>query len=83
MPNFDAFPPPWLGSPPRANQPIERIEPTLEEARNGWDAESLTAYVAERRAMQDTGIGAAKRRPRPQWANGSTWHWRRSLRWRV
>ena len=26
--------------------PVEVIEPTAEEAANGWDAEGLTAYVA-------------------------------------
>lgn len=30
----------------------ELVEPTDEERRNGWTAETLTAYLAERRAGQ-------------------------------
>jgi len=76
-------PAPWLASPPKQAKPVELIEPTEEERRNGWDAESLTAYVAERRAVQDTRIGPARCEPRPRWSNGSRWHWRCTPRWRV
>lgn len=74
---------PWLASPARPNQPIERIEPTPEEARNGWDVESLSKYVAERRAVQGSPLSPARRKPPPAWANGSRWHWRRMPRWSV
>ncbi len=50
----------------------ELVEPTEEEARNGWTAESLTAYLAERAAAQSGAIAfdpKYRRRPRPRWAN--------------
>ena len=73
---------PWLASPPRSKRPIERIEPTPEEAANGWTADTLSAYVAERRAAEDARIDPrARRQTRPMWANGSKWHWRRTPRW--
>lgn len=37
-----------------AEQP--RVEPTEDEKRNGWTAESLTAYLAERNAGQSLSI---------------------------
>lgn len=44
------------------------IEPTPEEARNGWTAESLTAYVREREKAQLTNALPDKQ-PRPTQAN--------------
>jgi hypothetical protein len=35
-----------------ADKTQELIEPTDEEKRNGWTAETLTEYIAERRAGQ-------------------------------
>jgi len=32
-------PAPWLASPPKQAKPVELIEPTEQERRNGWDAE--------------------------------------------
>lgn len=47
------------------------IEPTPEEARNGWTAETLTDYVAEREAAQAIAVDptSAARRfgARPRW----------------
>lgn len=37
-----------------SQQPL--VEPTDEEKRNGWTAETLTAYLAERKAGQDLSI---------------------------
>ena len=49
------------------------IEPTAEEAANGWTAEALTAYMAERAAGQSLAAdaGSLQRRAgaRPRWAN--------------
>jgi hypothetical protein len=66
--------PPWGGSPAPSSRPIERIEPTPAEVANGWDTESLSKYVAERRAAQAAALDPAARRPvRPQQAKGHHW----------
>ncbi len=66
-------PPPWTRAEP--SEPPERIEPSADEARNGWTAETLTAYVAESRARQNVsiaaGIGGRKRKPTK--TNGHRW----------
>lgn len=56
-------------------------EPTPDEKRNGWDAESLDRYVAERKQAQDRIIGFDPqfREPkRPSVANAkySPFRWR-------
>ena len=58
----------------------ELIEPTPDEAKNGWTAETLTAYHAEQKAAQALRIdpNSAIRRVRPQKANGRY----SPLRWR-
>ena len=61
------------GEPGDVAEPAELIEPTPEEASNGWDAASLTAYVNERRqAETETALLPMfdKKRHRPRWANG-------------
>ncbi len=58
--------PPWVR---REEAPRELIEPTPEEVKNGWTAESLTAYVHEARALQSAAIGV-QRKPPLQRANG-------------
>ena len=65
-------PPPWSRPKP---PPIEPIEPTAEEVRNGWTAETLTDYVAESRARQNASIaaGIGGRKPKPTRANGHKW----------
>ncbi len=82
--------PPWLkrtsgaaeSEPQQAEAPApELIEPTEEEAKNGWTAEALTAYVAERSRAQDGIImfdPKYRRRARPRWANSrySLFRWR-------
>jgi hypothetical protein len=46
------------------------IEPTPEEARNGWTAETLTAYVRRQQAARADAIDPARRvAPRPPVAN--------------
>lgn len=56
-----------------AERKQEMIEPTAEEAANGWTAEALTAYIAERAAGQSLAAdpGSLQRRAgaRPRWAN--------------
>ncbi|MCZ6861664.1 MAG: hypothetical protein O7I42_15545 [Alphaproteobacteria bacterium] len=75
---------PWLAISLGPTRPVERIEPTDEERRNGWTVDALSEYVAERRAAEEARIDPqARRKPRPQWANGSKWHWRRTPGWRV
>jgi hypothetical protein len=71
---------PWTIVPRRAPA-VERIEPTAEEARNGWDADSLSKYVAERRAAQAMAI-STPRKTRITRCNGATWHWPIRGRWR-
>ena len=60
----------------------EKIEPTEEEKKNGWTAESLTAYLAERKAAQSLGIDVnsfyRKSLQRPMAQN----HKYNPLRWR-
>ena len=67
--------PPWLRRDAAVDMPPaaapELIEPTTEEAANGWTAESLTEYVAERRkAGTELALRMFDRRQhRPRWAN--------------
>ena len=60
----------------------EKIEPTEEEKKNGWTAESLTLYLAERKAAQSLGIDVnsfyRKSLQRPMTQN----HKYNPLRWR-
>jgi len=66
--------PPWFVSPPKRLGPIETITPTAEEAANGWTEESLSKYVAERRAAQAMLMDPAARRPqRPTRQNSHRW----------
>ena len=47
-------------------------DPTPAEAANGWTEDTLSAYVAERRAAEDARIDPrARRKPRPQSANST------------
>lgn len=59
------------------------VEPTEDEKRNGWSAESLTAYLAERLAGQSLAIDVHSLQRRnarkPMEAN----HKYRPLRWRA
>jgi hypothetical protein len=54
-----------------AQQPL--VQPTAEEARNGWTAENLTAYLAERAASQAMTLDVAsllrRLQDRPREAN--------------
>ncbi len=47
------------------------VEPTEDERRNGWTAETLTAYLAERNSAQERYIDPhdESRRRRPNAAN--------------
>lgn len=46
------------------------IEPTFEEARNGWTPETLTAYVRQQMATQADALDPSKRpAQRPPAAN--------------
>lgn len=60
---------------------VQRIEPTEEEKRNGWDAESLTAYVHDQTAAQSLRADphSLQRRVRPTRQNSkySPLRWRR------
>ncbi len=77
---------PWTIGPPGPKGPIERIEPTPEEAANGWTVDTLSAYVAERRAAEDARIDPrSRRKPRPQSANSTLAksRWARTPRWTI
>lgn len=58
-------------------EPHRLIEPTPDEKKNGWDAESLAAYVKEREAAQAETV-LNRPSPRPKWANNQY----SPLRWR-
>ncbi len=66
--------PPWIATPPKRWGRVETITPTAEEAANGWTEESLSKYVAERRAAQAMVMDPAARRPQLQTRqNGHRW----------
>lgn len=77
--------PPWLK---RAKDTVTALvpyrppeAPTEAEAANGWDAEALAAYQAERDARAMATVAASmegRLRPRPKWANSKY----DPLRWR-
>lgn len=58
------------------------IEPSADEIKNGWTAESLSSYVAEQRASQELRVDPAsamnRQGRRPRRANSRY----RPLRWR-
>ena len=62
---------PW--TPPQSGtlkEPIECIEPSSDELKNGWDPETLTAYVHAQRHAQSARLDFQSRpRPRPQAQN--------------
>jgi hypothetical protein len=64
-----------------AKETIGRIEPTADEARNGWTAATLTAYVQEQTAAQSLRADphSAMRQVIPTRANSkySPFMWRR------
>ena len=49
---------------------MEYIEPNADEIKAGWTKESLTEYVRERRAANDSVLDWKRPRPRPQSQNG-------------
>jgi hypothetical protein len=63
-----------------ASQDIELVEPTEDERKNGWTAESLTAYLQDQKAAQSlrTDPHSAMRQQPPMRANSKY----RPLRWR-
>lgn len=65
-----------------AKKEQKTVEPTEEEKKNGWTAESLTNYLAERKAAQSLGIDVnsfyRKSLKRPMTQN----HKYNPLRWR-
>ena len=77
----------WLrttGAPPPASRihgdtrpPGALLQPTAEEARNGWDAEALTAYHRDRERAQSASI-LDRAPPKPTRANSKF----NPLRWR-
>lgn len=63
-----------------AEQNIGLIEPTEDEKRNGWTAETLTAYVRDQAASAEMRVDphSAMRRKTPKRANSkySPFKWR-------
>jgi hypothetical protein len=64
-----------------ADVAIDLIEPTADEARNGWDAETLTAYVRDQTAAAELRADPASvtRRVKPVRASSkyNPFRWRR------
>jgi hypothetical protein len=64
------------------NIEVVRVEPTPDEIRNGWDADSLSRYLADREAGAQVSIDprsvhrSAARRPERQ-VSYSPLRWRR------
>lgn len=56
MSREDALRQQYTGALFDAEETAERVEPTADEAKNGWTAETLTAYLTEQRAAQATRI---------------------------
>ena len=76
--------PPYAEVSTKPTGPTDTITPTAEEAANGWDEESLSRYVAERRAAQTMLLDpAARRKPRPQQAKGPRWNFPARRSWRI
>lgn len=63
-----------------AEDDIELVEPTPDEARNGWTAESLTEYLRDQKAAQSMRMNphSVMRRQPPRRANSKY----QPLRWR-
>jgi hypothetical protein len=64
-----------------SDAPRAMIEPTTDEARNGWTPETLTAYLAAQKASQSLRIDPAselRRKSPPARANSKY----RPLKWR-
>ncbi len=56
--------PHWHNPRPRvSDEPEELIEPNEDERKNGWSAETLTAYVHERRRAQQASLDWKSRSP--------------------
>ena len=70
---------------PEARVPHNLIEPTPEEAANGWDAVSLTKYIREREEAANVAIDPQhpSRRGRPDRANGHNWNFPARRSWTV
>jgi len=75
--------PPWIATSPKRLQ-IETIEPSEEERRNGWTEETLSAYVAERRAAEAMLIDPqARRKQRPTRTEGYRWNFPARRSWEI
>ncbi len=79
--------PPWVGPELRSTKPVERVVPTEEERRNGWDEESLSQYLHEREEAQGAALDfTTRRKGPPQSANSALANSRwtvRGSRWTV
>ena len=76
--------PPWLKGAPEP-EPVtaepDLIEPTAEEAKNGWTAETLTTYVAEReKARSELIVTRRPVKPRMAKSKYSPHRWRSPMR---
>ena len=66
-----------------SNRHVKSVEPTADEIRNGWNTESLTAYLADREAGQSLSIDINSlhrkiaRRPVVQNSKYSPLRWRK------
>ncbi len=70
---------------PKVRTPHNLIEPTPEEAANGWTAETLTKYVREREqaANERLDFNHPSRRRQPPRANGHRWRFPAKRSWTI
>ena len=75
---------PWSDAPAKRLGPIETITPTEGERRNGWTEETLSAYVAERRAAEAMLIDPfARRHKRPTRQKNHRWAFPARRSWEI
>jgi hypothetical protein len=77
--------PPYAVPLTKPTGPIERIVPSEEERRNGWDEQTLSEYVHQRREAEKARLNPhhPSRRQRPDRANGHRWRFPARRSWTV
>ena len=77
--------PPYAEVSTKPIGPIERITPTEEERRNGWDEESLSIYIHQRREAEKARLDPhhPSRRQRPTRQKSHRWAFPARRSWRV
>ena len=71
---------------PKVRERHDLVQPSEEEKRNGWTAETLTKYIRERERASYERIdllSARRRRQQPQRASGNKWNFPAGTGWQV